>query len=139
MRRLLEDVPARTGLEPTLQERPLAVCGEDEDAGLGRALEQLLGRLEPVHVGHAQVHDHDVRPAPLCEGDRGRSVGRLADHADPRRARQREAKALANDLVVVCDEAGDLVGHSAILRRVSARSCTASHGKRELARGRSAR
>ena len=47
----------------------------------------------------------------------GRAVGGLADHTDPRRARQGEAKALAHDLVVVRDEAGDLVGHWAILRR----------------------
>ena len=89
---------------------------------VGRALEHLLGGLEPVHVRHAQVHDHDVGPAALGQGDGGGAVGRLADHADPRRAGQREAEPLAHDLVVVGDEAGDLVGHGAILRRASAGS-----------------
>ena len=41
----------------------------------------------------------------------GGAVGGLADHTDPRRARQGEAKALAHDLVVVRDEARDLIGH----------------------------
>ena len=59
----------------------------------------------------------------LGERDRGRAVGRLADHANARRAREGKAKALANDFVVVRDEAGDLVGHGAILRRGSAPSC----------------
>ena len=117
MRRLLEDVAARAGLEPALEQRALAVRGEDEDAGVRRLLEHLLGRLEAVHVRHAQIHDHDVRAAPLRQRDGRRAVGRLADHADARRAREREAKALADDLVVVGDEAGDLVGHEAILRR----------------------
>ena len=43
--------------------------------------------------------------------------GGLADHADPRRAGEREAESFADDLVVVRDETGDLVGHGAILRR----------------------
>jgi hypothetical protein len=69
VRRLLEDVAAGARLEPSLQQRALAVGGEDENAGLGRALEHLLGRLEPVHVRHAQIHDHDVRAPPLGESD----------------------------------------------------------------------
>ena len=46
------------------------------------------------------------------------AVGGLADDADVRRAQQREAQALADDLVVVGEEHGDLggFGHGAILR-----------------------
>ncbi len=117
VRSLLEDVALGARLEPALQERALAVGGEDENADLGHELKHLLGRLEAVHVRHAEIHDHDVGASPLCEGDRRRAVRRLADDADARRARQCEAKALPNDLVVVRDEAGDLVGHGAILRR----------------------
>ena len=50
-------------------------------------------------------------PPTLDERDRGRSVGGLPDHADVRRAREREPQALPYDLVVVDDQAGDLVGH----------------------------
>ena len=117
VRRFLEDVAARTRLEPALEQRALAVRGEDEDARVRSLLEHLLGRLEAVHVRHAQIHDHHVRAASLRQRDGGRAVGRLADHSDSRRARQREAKPLADDLVVVGDEARDLVGHEAILRR----------------------
>ena len=44
--------------------------------------------------------------------DRGVAVGRLADDADVRRPREREAKTFAHDLVVVDDQAGDLARHS---------------------------
>ena len=40
------------------------------------------------------------------------AVGRLADHADVRRAREREPKPLADDLVVVDDQARDLLRHA---------------------------
>ena len=50
-------------------------------------------------------------PASLDERDRGRAVRRLTDHADVRRAGERQAQALAHDLVVVDDQAGDLVRH----------------------------
>ena len=54
------------------------------------------------------------------ERDRARAVGRLADDADVRRAREREAQSLADDLVVVDDQHGDLVRHgAAILCRIT--------------------
>ena len=48
--------------------------------------------------------------APLRERHRARAVGRLADHADVRGAREREPQAFADDLVVVDDQARDLGG-----------------------------
>ena len=50
VRRLLEDVAPRARLEPTLEERPFAVRGEDEDAGVGHPRDDLLGRLDAVHL-----------------------------------------------------------------------------------------
>ncbi len=78
----------------------------------------LLGRLDPVHPRHPQVHHDHVGPAALGEGDGRFAVGGLADDADVRRAQEGEAQALADDLVVVCEEHGDLggFGHAAILR-----------------------
>ncbi len=61
--------------------------------------------------GHAHVHDHDVRAAPLGDCDRALAVGGLADDAHVRRAGEGEAQAFAHDLVVVGDQAGDLVRH----------------------------
>ena len=120
VRRLLEHVAVRARLEPALEERPLAVGGEDEHPRVGDARDDLLGRLDAVHLRHAEVHDHDVGAAPLGERDRGLAVGRLADDADVRRAQQREAQAFAHDLVVVRDQNGDLgvFRHSARILRV---------------------
>ena len=108
VRRLLEDVAARARLEPTLEQRSLAVRREDEHPRLGDAREDLLGRLDAVHLRHPQVHDHDVGPAPLGERDRRLAVRGLADDADVRRAEERQSQAFAHDLVVVRDEHGDL-------------------------------
>ena len=111
VRRLLEDVALRARLEPAPEQRALAVRREDEDGGLGRLLLDLLGRLEPVHAGHADVHDHDLRLAALHECDRAGPVGCLPDHPHMRGARERQAQPFAHDLVVVDDQAGDLFRH----------------------------
>ena len=110
VRRLLQDVTLRARLEPAAEEAPLAVGGEDEDGAVGHPVHQRLRRLEPVHARHADVHDHDVGAPPLCERDGSLPVGRLADHTDVRSAAQRKPKSLAYDLVVVDDQAGDLLG-----------------------------
>ena len=108
VRRLLEHVALGARLEPALEQRPLAVRGEDEHARVRNPLDDLLGRLDAVHLGHPQVHDDDVRPTPLRQRDRGLAVGCLADDADVRRAEEREPEAFAHDLVVVRDQDGDL-------------------------------
>src|SRR6266849_1967248 len=110
VRRLLEDVTLRARFEPSAEQRPLAVRGEDQHSRLRDLLRQDLRRLEPVHPGHAHVHDHDVGPAPLSQRNGARPVGRLADHANVRGTRKRKPEPLAHDLVVVDDEAGDLGG-----------------------------
>src|SRR3954447_9146102 len=59
VRRLLEDVALGPGLEPAAEQAALAVGREDQHRRLGNLLGQDLGRFEPVHPGHADVHDHD--------------------------------------------------------------------------------
>ena len=54
------------------------------------------------------------------------AVGRLADHADVRRAREREPEPLADDLVVVDDQARDLLRHAPIIERPAADARSAS-------------
>ena len=110
MRRLLQNVALGARFETAAEEASLAVGGEDQDCAVRHPVHQLLRRLEPVHARHADVHDHDVGPPALCERHRRLAVGRLADHADVRRAAQRKPKSLADDLVVVDDQAGDLLG-----------------------------
>src|SRR5271169_6551566 len=109
VRRLLEDVALRARLEAAAEEAALAVRREDQHCRLRHLLRQDLRRLEPVHPGHADVHDHHVGPAALRERDGALAVARLADHADVRRARQRQSQAFADDLVVVDDQTGDLL------------------------------
>ena len=113
MRRLLQDVALRPGLEAAAEETALAVGGEDEDGTVGHLLHQRLRRFEPVHAGHPDVHDHDVGTATLGKRDGGLAVGRLADHADVRRSAERQAEPFAHDLMVVDDEAGDFLGRHA--------------------------
>ena len=109
MRCLFEDVALRAGLEAASQQAALAVGREDEDSRLRDLFSEDLGRLQPVHAGHADVHDHDLGLAPLGERDGRGSVRSLSDHADMRRARKRKPEPLANDLVVVHDQNGDLL------------------------------
>ncbi len=108
MRRLLEHVAVRARLEPALEERSLAVGREHEDARVRHAGRDLLGRLDSVHLRHAQVHDHDVGLAALGERDGCLAVGSLAHDADVRRAQQREPQAFADHFVVVRDQDRDL-------------------------------
>ena len=57
--------------------------------------------------------------APLGERNRGRTVRRFADHADPRASGKCQARASpAHDLVVVGDETRDLVGHRRFTARI---------------------
>jgi hypothetical protein len=106
--RLLEDVALRARLEPAAQQAALTVGREDEDGGRREALVEDLRRFEPVHAGHAHIHDHDVGSPALGDRHCARSVRRFPDDADLGSAGQREAKPLADDLVVVSDEARDL-------------------------------
>ena len=113
--RLLEDVPARTGLEPTLQSdrSPYAVKMGTPVSGARWSNCSVASRPSMSGMRRSMI----TRPAGAALRGRPRTLRRT-----PRRSRgcapsaTREAKGLANDLVVVCDEAGDLVGHSAILR-----------------------
>ena len=43
---------------------------------------QLAEELDPVHLRHVEVKEHDVRPPRCGEGDRGRAIARLARHHD---------------------------------------------------------
>jgi hypothetical protein len=42
------------------------------------------GGLDPVELGHAHVHRHDIGPELGCFADCGQPVGRLADHLEVR-------------------------------------------------------
>ena len=103
----LEHVAARAGLAAALQQVALGVRGEQHDGGAGHAVADAAGGGDAVDVAHAHVHQDDGGAAALGEHDGGFAVTGLAHDADVRLARERHAQTLANDLMVVCDQAGD--------------------------------
>jgi hypothetical protein len=67
---------------------------------MGRDLADPPGRLDPVHPGHAQIHEHDVGLVPEhAEGLGGASC--RADEPDVRLAAQQQLEGLREHLVVV--------------------------------------
>src|ERR671931_359337 len=117
VRRLLEDVALGARLKAAPEQAPLAVGGENQHRRLGNLLAEDLRRLEAVHARHPDVHDHNVGFAPLGQRDRGGAVGGLADDADMRRTLERKPQAFADDLVVVHDQARDLVASLPVFRQ----------------------
>src|SRR5205823_4577719 len=76
---VLEDVALRAALDRLEQVRIVLRGGQNDhlDSGLLRA--QQACRRKPVHLGHAQVHQHDVGREPLDLLERFAAVPGLAD------------------------------------------------------------
>ena len=85
------------------------VEGREHHDGRGvlRVGEDPLGRREPVELGHADVHQHDVGAPAGDDVDRGVAVGRLADDGDVGLGVEDDAKAGAQQALVVGDDHGD--------------------------------
>src|SRR6185437_8154905 len=118
VRRLLEDVALGAGLEAPGEQAALAVGREHEDVGLGNLGGDLARGLETVGARHPDVHDHDVRAAAAGKRNGRAAVRRLADNADVVRAGQRQAQALANDLMIIDNQTGNRLGHVCSTRRI---------------------
>ncbi len=110
MRRLLEDVALRAGLEAAAEQAPLAVGGEDEHGRRPAAFSvRSLVASSPSIPG--------MRTSMITTFGRRRSATATApapSDASPTTrmcggAREREPESLADDFVVVGDQAGDLV------------------------------
>ena len=79
----------------------------------GEAREHLAGRGDAVEVGHADVHEDDVRAQGSHLVERGAPVGGLADDLDRVVAREHRLEAGAHEVVVVHEEDADrLVAHA---------------------------
>jgi len=63
--------------------------------------------LEPVELGHADVHEHDLRLEPGGLVDRLEPVGRLGDDLDALLAPEEHPEARADHRLVVGDEDAD--------------------------------
>jgi hypothetical protein len=52
--------------------------GDHDDAGFGVLADDALGGLDAFHLGHGDVHEHDVGTGALILGDGGAAVASLA-------------------------------------------------------------
>ena len=57
---VLEQVPHSTGLNDAHDGVVDVPGGQRHDVGVARCSTDLAGGLDPVHDGHAQVHEHDI-------------------------------------------------------------------------------
>jgi len=87
-------------------ELAVVVGGEHDDPDERPALLDLAGRLQSVHLRHADVEQHDVGfdPAGLEELDHLVAVRRLAQDLDVAGHLQIAAQALAHQGVIVSDD-----------------------------------
>ena len=74
----LEQIFAYPDLDRFPRVRELRISAEDDDPGADRLLLEPVQHRETVHVGHADVRDHEVGPRFLYDPDAGQSVLGLA-------------------------------------------------------------
>ncbi|GGT81445.1 hypothetical protein GCM10010244_02090 [Streptomyces coeruleorubidus] len=85
--------------------------GQDDDAGgVGGAGEDAAGGLQAVHLGHPDVHQHDVGTCAAGRFDRFGSVGRLGDDVDAVGAED-QSESGADQGLVVGEEHTQRLGH----------------------------
>ncbi len=101
--RRLQHVAGGAGAQGERQQVGLGVCGEDDHAGLGQRLEDVLGRLDPVLPRQLDVDDADVGLVLLDDADDLLAGGGLADDLDPGDRSHAGLDGLADDLVVVAE------------------------------------
>jgi hypothetical protein len=100
---VLEQVALGAALEGFEEVGVLGRGGEHDDLGLRARLEELRDRVEPAHLRHRQVHQHDVGLEPDGEVDGFAAVARLGQHLEPV-GFEETAEALAEQDVVVGDQ-----------------------------------
>jgi hypothetical protein len=75
--------------------------------GWGSAPARSRGGLEPVQVGHADVHEHEVGPQVTGAVERDAPVGGLADHREVGLGFEDHAQTAADQRFVVGDQDPD--------------------------------
>ncbi len=105
--RVLEQEAARPGLERAVDVLVEVEGGEDQDPGVDLALGDRPGRLEAVHLGHADVHQDDVGSLAHDEVDGLDAVGRLTDDLDVVGGAQQHGEPAAHERLVVGDGDAD--------------------------------
>ena len=105
----LQDVSGGARNEHVADRALLLHAAERDHADVGSRGLQTACRLDPVHVGHPDVHQHDIGGKPPDELDRLFARACLADHFEVFAAQQ-EHQRLAEAVVVVDDEHADALG-----------------------------
>ncbi len=104
-RDVLEQEAARTHSERVVDVLVHVEGGEHHDLRRGALrLEEPARRLDAVHLGHAHVHQDDIRRHALRLGQRLASVLSLPHHLDVRFRLEDHAKARAHQRLVVDDQ-----------------------------------
>ena len=107
---VLEQEAARAGADRLVDVLVQVEGGEDEDARVGATCDEISGRLDPVEIGHPDVHQDHVREQTARGLDCLEAVLGLADHLELRPRLEDHPEAAANERLVVSQE--DLDGHS---------------------------
>src|SRR5205823_3171466 len=94
---VLEQKTARAGLHRLVDVLVEIESGEDEDSYAVAGSHQPARRLEAVELGHADVHQHDVRPEVRGLRDRLASISRLSNHGHVLLHVEDQAKAAAHE------------------------------------------
>ena len=102
---------------------------EHEDLRAGIAAEQVARGLEPVELGHPDVHQHEVRRELARALQRLAPVGGLADHLEVGLRVEDHPQAAAHERLIVGDQDPDGLAHacirSASIARAGARGMNA--------------
>jgi hypothetical protein len=97
---VLEQEPAGPGGQRRVDVLVQVERGEDDDPHRRLRGQDALGRLEPVHLGHPDIHQHDVGPVLQRRRDRLPAVRGLGHHRDAGRAQDQPETASDQRLVV---------------------------------------
>jgi signal transduction histidine kinase len=104
LRRLrLQEIAGRTAADGGEQILLGARGSEHDDLAVGGRRAELGQRRQPVHAGHGEVEQHEIRQEPGRLHDRGLPVGGLAGHLESVDAQERR-ESLAGQGMVVDDE-----------------------------------
>jgi hypothetical protein len=109
-RGVLEEEAARAGAQPVVDVLVEIEGREDEDARGGLHRREASGRLEPVDVGHPDVHQRDVGSKAPDGGHGLLPVGGFAEDLDARLLVEQGAKARPHHGLIVGDDDAD--GHA---------------------------
>ena len=102
--RLLQQVAGRSRAHRGEDLRVLDDAGQDEHLGARAGILEKLRRLDPAHLGHGQVHQHDVRAEALSLVDGLAAVRRLPRDDDVILELEQHLQSVADDRVVIGDE-----------------------------------